>query len=204
MQRLLFASGLHVLCCLAAEGREEEAEVLRQNPPALSFPLASVIPPALHLVIPLSLSTSPFPPPPPRSVLDVCAKAGKPDVVLAQFKQMEAEGLPPDAVAHTILVMAHEKAGRCEAALQALEHMRALGLERSSFTYRCVAGGVRVWGAGKGRDVAGSRFGVVVMFVGVAGWQRSCVLERQRAWILFGCGLCTNLCAGRGWGISSR
>ncbi|KAI3426473.1 hypothetical protein D9Q98_008840 [Chlorella vulgaris] len=73
-----------------------------------------------------------------RSVLDVCAKAGKPDVVLAQFKQMEAEGLPPDAVAHTILVMAHEKAGRCEAALQALEHMRALGLERSSFTYRAV------------------------------------------------------------------
>ena len=49
---------------------------------------------------------------------------------------MEARGLPPDSVAHTILVMAHEKAGAWREALAAYRHMRDRGLERNSFTYR--------------------------------------------------------------------
>ncbi|EFN56272.1 hypothetical protein CHLNCDRAFT_51958 [Chlorella variabilis] len=71
-----------------------------------------------------------------QHVLDVCAKAGKAEVVLAMMQEMEARGLPPDSVAHTILVMAHEKAGAWREALAAYRHMRDRGLERNSFTYR--------------------------------------------------------------------
>ncbi len=49
---------------------------------------------------------------------------------------MAAAGVEPDSVAHTILLMAHEKAGQWEAALEAYAEMQRLGLPRNSFTYR--------------------------------------------------------------------
>lgn len=71
-----------------------------------------------------------------RSVLDSCAKAGQAAEVEGLMGEMAAAGLPPDSVAHTILLMAHERAGAWEAALEAYARMQRLGLERNSFTYR--------------------------------------------------------------------
>ena len=50
--------------------------------------------------------------------------------------------MQPDAVAHTILLMAHEKAGRWEAAMDTYAGMQRRGLPRDSFTYRRGRGGV--------------------------------------------------------------
>jgi pentatricopeptide repeat protein len=84
--------------------------------------------------------------------LDVCAKAGDPALVQRMMGCMQAAGLPPDEVAHTILVMAHEKAGRWRDALAAYAAMRRAGLPRSSFTYRALVGALA--GAGRLRSAA--------------------------------------------------
>ena len=85
-----------------------------------------------------SVNRDPLLPPHCCSVLDVCAKAGKAEEVEGLMQEMDEAGLPPDSVAHTILLMAYEKAGRWEAALDAYAAMQRLGLDRNSFTYRCV------------------------------------------------------------------
>lgn len=59
---------------------------------------------------------------------------------------MAGVGLEPNAVAHTILLMAHEKAGDWEAVLGAYDNMRRRGLERNSFTYRWGLQGCRAAG----------------------------------------------------------
>ena len=64
-------------------------------------------------------------------------------------QDMTAAGVEPDSVTHTMLLMAHEKAGQWEEALGAYRGMQAAGLQRNSFTYRCGgagAGGGVGWG----------------------------------------------------------
>ena len=56
------------------------------------------------------------------------------------LQEMAAAGLEADAVAHTILLMAHEKAGGWEAALECYATMQRLGLQSNSFTYRKAVG----------------------------------------------------------------
>ena len=56
---------------------------------------------------------------------------------------MEEEGLEPDTTTHTLLLMAHEKRGDWEAALDVYALMSRLEVPRNSFTYRW--GG---WGRG--------------------------------------------------------
>ena len=56
------------------------------------------------------------------------------------LQDMSAAGVEPDAVTHTMLLMAHEKAGQWEEALGAYRGMQAAGLQRNSFTYRWVGG----------------------------------------------------------------
>lgn len=73
-----------------------------------------------------------------QCALNVCARAGRPDVVRQLMQDMTARGVEPDSVAHTILLMGHEKAGQWEAALEAYAEMQRLGLPRNSFTYRAL------------------------------------------------------------------
>ena len=54
-------------------------------------------------------------------------------------QEMAAAGLEADAVAHTILLMAHEKSGAWEAALECYAAMQRLGLQSNSFTFRQAA-----------------------------------------------------------------
>ena len=64
-------------------------------------------------------------------------------------QEMSAAGLHVDAVAHTILLMAHEKAGAWEAALECYATMQSLGLQSNSFTYRQAA---KAWLGGAGEE----------------------------------------------------
>ena len=63
-------------------------------------------------------------------------------------QEMAAAGLEADAVAHTILLMAHEKAGAWESALECYATMQRLSLQSNSFTFRQGAAAER---AGEGR-----------------------------------------------------